>query len=90
MNMTITDEMLKIAILKSVEAGLLPRRALKEDFPDAQEMMHAILYSALQRSPANNMDAEISPIKAKTATQDTLTPSSQKGKFLPANLHNFY
>jgi hypothetical protein len=69
MNMVITDEMLKVAIIKSVEAGLLPRRALKEDFPDAQNIMHAILSSTLQSSSAKNPATDILQIRGKSEVQ---------------------
>lgn len=90
MNMIITDEMLKVAIIKSVEAGLLPRRALKEDFPDAQNIMHAILSSALQSSSTKNTTSDMLQIKHKTEVKQTAAHSSKKEKFLSADLHNFY
>jgi hypothetical protein len=46
----ITDQMLKHAVVKSVEAGLLPRRALREEFDDAQNLMRMILQSALSNT----------------------------------------
>lgn len=57
--MKITDDMLKIAVAKTVEAGLLPRRALKEDFEQAQHLMRMILESAFDTMPiAVNMESE--------------------------------
>lgn len=88
--MSITDEMLKAAIIKSVEAGLLPRRALKEDFPHAQEIMHAILSSALQSAASKTPDAEMLQIKRKETVQHTMKTPSTQGQFLPADLHSFY
>jgi hypothetical protein len=90
MNMIITDEMLKVAIIKSVEAGLLPRRALKEDFPDAQNIMHTILSSALQSASTKKPAPDILQVKCNTEVQQTTTRPSKKVKFLPAGLHSFY
>ncbi|HJV87698.1 MAG TPA: hypothetical protein VJ698_19670 [Noviherbaspirillum sp.] len=45
--MKITDEMLTAAVTKAVEAGLLPRRSLKDDIAEARMLMHEILSAAL-------------------------------------------
>lgn len=82
--MHITDEMLKIAVTKSVEAGLLPRRALKEDFLDAQEIMRMILQSALSElSYANTTQSTKKSSGASTACQ------IKKSMRLPIELHNY-
>jgi hypothetical protein len=67
--MDITDDILKVAITKSVEAGLLPRRALKEDFQDAKEMMKTILECVFEQAESTqatvncmDMDLEQSPV----------------------------
>lgn len=55
--MNLTNEVLEIAIAKSIEAGLLPRRASKEDLPQTQDMMRLILQpvvEALSASCKNN------------------------------------
>ncbi|HJV80435.1 hypothetical protein [Noviherbaspirillum sp.] len=45
--MNITDDMLTAAITKAVEAGLLPRRSLREDIAEARLLMRDILKAAL-------------------------------------------
>jgi hypothetical protein len=82
--MNITEEMLKVAVTKSVEAGLLPRRALKEDFHDAQEMMRAILQSALD-SPG---PTEKKGITNSASSAPETAYSSRKSEFIPIQLHN--
>jgi hypothetical protein len=84
--LNITDEMLKAAITKSVEAGLLPRRALREEFNDAQEVMRSILECALDtpHSPETSYAAQESSIMGNTG----LSPTSPR--FIPAGLNNIY
>lgn len=82
--MHITDEMLKIAVTKSVEAGLLPLRALKEDFHDAREIMRMVLQSALSElSYANTTQINKKPSAISTACQP------KKSILLPIELHNY-
>ena len=76
--MDITDEMLKVAITKSVEAGLLPRRALKEDFHDAKEIMRTILQCVFEKTEAS-LNSQI------CIDSDTFDSSSalKKSSYLP-------
>ena len=83
--MNITDEMLKTAVVKSVEAGLLPRRALREEFEDAQEIMRMILQSALN-SPENAHETHAN--HENTLFDVELPPTP--GRFIPAELHSVY
>ncbi|MDQ9170726.1 hypothetical protein Q8A64_09930 [Oxalobacteraceae bacterium R-40] len=84
--MNITDEMLKAAIAKSVEAGLLPRRALREEFDDAQEVMRSILQSALD-SPHS---AEATHGNQENSIIGDPVLSSISPRFIPAGLNNIY
>ncbi len=84
--MRITEEMLKVAVVKSVEAGLLPRRALKEDFYDAQIMMRAILQSTLDSAS----DAGQSPFEPNKSSNAKAGPSSKKPKLLSVDLQHYY
>lgn len=68
--MDITDDILKVAITKSVEAGLLPRRALKEDFQDAKDMMRAILQCVFEKAESD----QITSICIDTAALEPAPP----------------
>lgn len=83
--MNITDQMLKRAILKSVEAGLLPRRALREEFDDAQEMMRAILQSALG---SLSMPEENDAHSEKPLPEQSFASASKR--FVSAGLQDIY
>lgn len=83
--MDITDQMLKLAVAKSVEAGLLPRRALREDFDDARNMMRAILQSAL--SPVSPPGESVAP--NQNARSD-VAYSHAASRFVPASLEDSY
>lgn len=80
--MEITNEMLKVAITKSVEAGLLPRRALKEEFEEAQKLMRMILQSAFD-SMLIAADMEIEDDAAEPAAHS----SALKNKSLAFGMH---
>lgn len=80
--MEITNEMLKVAITKSVEAGLLPRRALKEEFEEAQKLMRMILQSAFD----NMLVAADMEIETDTA-EPAAHCSSKPTKSLAFDLH---
>ena len=84
--MHITEEMLKVAVAKSVEAGLLPRRALKEDFYDAQLMMRAILQSTLDSVGA----AEQEPTEQGKPRVPKIEVSAKKRRLVPVELQQFY
>lgn len=45
--MDITDTMLQAAVRKAVEAGLLPRRACREDAKESRELMRLVVQAAL-------------------------------------------
>lgn len=83
--MDITDQMLKRAVVKGVEAGLLPRRALREEFDDAQNLMRAILHSALNGAGLSDEQ----DLLQQTSTSDAAFPQPAK-RFVPAELHNVY
>ncbi|MGV3743272.1 MAG: hypothetical protein ACO1NO_13290 [Burkholderiaceae bacterium] len=78
--------MLKVAVAKSVEAGLLPRRALKEDFQDAQILMRAILQSTLDSAdePAQQSFMPSQSSAAKTEA------SPKKPKLVSVELQHVY
>ncbi|WP_136419202.1 hypothetical protein [Herbaspirillum sp. ST 5-3] len=59
--MNITDEMLTAAITKAVEAGLLPRRSLREDITEARLLMRDILKAALAPMRQTKPIVETSP-----------------------------
>lgn len=48
--MQITENMIEAAILKAVEAGLLPRRGTKHDRASNHHIVYAIIDAALQAS----------------------------------------
>lgn len=83
--MDITDQMLKLAVVKSVEAGLLPRRALREEFEDAQNLMRMILQSALN---GGSLSQEDDLPQEKTRSAQAFSVSSNR--MVPASLHDIY
>ncbi len=56
--MKITDEMLTAAVTKAVEAGMLPRRSLKDDATEARLLMREILNAALDNALPAKTDAK--------------------------------
>lgn len=83
--MDITDQMLKLAVVKSVEAGLLPRRALREEFEDAQNLMRMILQSALSGDSLPEEDDLLQENKRSTQAF-----SASSNHMVPASLHDIY
>lgn len=63
--MDITDAMLLAAVRKAVEAGLLPRRACRENAQENRELMRLVVQAALNALPA---DAQQAVHAADTAT----------------------
>ncbi len=49
--MDITDEMLRAAVRKAVEAGLLPRNACRDEANESKEIMRLIVQAALSVGP---------------------------------------
>jgi hypothetical protein len=84
--LNITDDMLRAAVTKSVEAGLLPRRALREEFDDAQEVMRSILQCVLD-SPHS---AETADTHQENCIMRDTGFSSTSPRFIPAGLNNIY
>lgn len=52
--MDITDAMLLAAVRKAVEAGLLPRRACRENTQENRELMRLVVQAALNALPADS------------------------------------
>ncbi|HJV50791.1 MAG TPA: hypothetical protein VJ652_05015 [Noviherbaspirillum sp.] len=84
--MNITDEMLTAAITKAVEAGLLPRRSLREDITEARLLMRDILKAALAPMRQTKPVVETSPfLVSGFRARDLLTAlPAERPEFLHA------
>ena len=71
--MDISTEMIDAATAKAVEAGLFPRRALKEELDEARMIMFDILQAALSAPQAETAPLSITPVRPASQTTRRLT-----------------